>query len=451
MGRARFALPLPLTVAFVLASSTAARANGRYPASNRIVVQPSAPSVVILRATYGLLLSHDAGEHWSWLCEDVLGVPPGSTEDPPVEMTVSGAIVAGSMPAYGLAASPDTGCNWSAANGDLAAQLVKDLAVRPGVAGDVVAVTSTLGPDVSADGGPGYAQQLYESVDDGVTWTARGSPIDPSAIVTTVDLAASAPHRVYASAFRGPLGARSASLFVSDDDGATWVERPVPIDPTRESEVDIGAVDPLNADLVYLRTVGPPSRLLVSNDAGATYTVALSLDDNMLGFAISPDGSKLYAGSAKAGLFVATRDALMFENTSHIHVQCLTATAAGLWACSDPPSGFVAGLSTDDGATFTAKLGLTAPPLISCAADASAAQCAGAPLQTYCAQLGCPAVNAAPTDASVIDGGVIAPVVSVKGCGCAVPGWGPGAAQGALLAGLAGAGLLAGRRRRRAR
>jgi hypothetical protein len=45
--------------------------------------------------------------------------------------------------------------------------------------------------------------------------------------------------------------------------------------------------------------------------------------------------------------------------TRMIHVQCLATHGADLWACSDEPSGFIAGVSQDDGATFTAKLHLT--------------------------------------------------------------------------------------------
>ena len=37
-------------------------------------------------------------------------------------------------------------------------------------------------------------------------------------------------------------------------------------------------------------------------------------------------------------------------------VQCLATRGDELWTCSAEVSGFVLGVSTDDGATFTAKL-----------------------------------------------------------------------------------------------
>jgi photosystem II stability/assembly factor-like uncharacterized protein len=433
----RFAL-IAAAGALVLALAPGARANGRYPASNRLVVSPIDPDLVIVRTTYGLLVSHDHGTNWGWLCEDALGVPSNSIEDPLIEVTASGSVVASPELENGVVVSPDTGCTWASVSGPLSLQLVKDMAVRPDAADVVLAMTSTYGLSAGIDGGPGYAQQLYASTDDGADWSALGTPIDPAALVTTIDVASTDPQRVYASALRGANATRSASLFVSDDDGASWVERPVPIDIARETD----------ADLVYVRTVSTPSRLLVTADAGQTFQTALSLTGAMLGFALSPDGSKVYAGSVEDGLFMASRGALAFQKMSSIRVQCLATHGAELWACSDEHSGFVAGVSSDDGVTFAAKL-----HLLACAADASAGICNGAPLATFCGALpGC----AGPTDAGAnvdagggADAGLLSST-SARSCRCATPG---GASIGGTSAALSALGLaiVAGGRRRRRR
>jgi photosystem II stability/assembly factor-like uncharacterized protein len=376
-----------------IASAGTARANGRFPASNQIVFSPTDPNVVALRATFGVLLSRDSGATWSWLCEDVFGVSQSSPTDPVIALSAS-SMVAGPGLGAGLAVSPDLGCAWASAADPLRSQLVKDLVVTPQAPHAVLAVTSTYHMGAGTDGGPGYVQQLFASDDDGASWSAKGTPIDPATPVTTVDVAPGDPTRIYVSALRGAGQTRTASLFVSTDGGAAWVERPVPIDVTRESEVFIAAVDPQNADRVYLRTLGTASRLLVTDDAGQSFTSPLALEGPMNGFALSPDGAKVYAGGPEDGLFMATRDALAFERRSAIHVQCLAARGPELWACSDEPSGFIAGASDDDGATFIAKAHLVAEPALACPADAAATQCGGDPWQSLCALLpGCPAAG----------------------------------------------------------
>ena len=434
----RFAKFAAASAALVLLAAPEANANGRFPASNQLLFSPTDPSLVVLRATFGILISHDAGTTWRWLCEDVLGVSTTTAVDPVLGLTAPGGIVAAPMLTNGLSVSSDTGCNWSRTAGPLANQLVKDLAVRSEVVPNVVfALTSTYAPDAGSEGGPGYAQQVYKSSDDGVDWSPIGTPIDPGVLTTTIEVAPGDAARIYVSAIRVAAATPTASLFVSMSGGTDWMERPVVLDAANETAIYIAAVDPTRADRVYLRTGGKRSRLLVTTDAGLTFAEVLSLGGQMLGFALSPDGSKVYAGSVEQGLFVATRDGLSFQHASKIHVQCLATHGADLWACSDEASGFIAGISTDDGATFRAKVRLVAQPLISCSADAAAtAQCGGATFEALCQLLpGCngPDAGAAMTRPS---------------CGCSLIGQtNAGLAAGGALLGLA----LCGNRRWRRR
>jgi hypothetical protein len=443
--RARVAVVIVATGAVVFLATPAAIANGRFPASNQIAFSPSDPKLVVARTTFGILLSHDAGSTWSWLCEDVLGITSTSIADPILALTAAGEIVAAPQVTNGLVVSADTGCNWRVAGGPMRNELVQDLVVLAGAPDTVFALTSTYGPQAGADGGPGYAQPIYESTDDGESWSAIGAPIDPSALATAIDVAPSDMGRIYVTAVRTVNATRMASLFVSTDAGAHWIERPAPFDPNAETGIYIAAVDPTNADHVYLRTagtgmVGSPSRLIVTSDAGQNFQVALTLQGEMLGFALSPDGSKVYAGNVEQGLFVSTPNHPAYQNMSAIPVRCLATHGADLWACSDEQhSGFVAGVSSDDGATFTARLHLLAPPLLACAADATATvQCSGAPLQALCSLLtGCGS-----------DAGT-APAVSTKACGCSIVGQAHGTGA-TTAAGLLAAFALGARRRVRA-
>jgi hypothetical protein len=367
------------------------------PGASQLLFSRSDADLVLLRTTFGLLLSHDRGSTWTWLCEDALGVSSSSIEDPSLALTGNGNLVAGFS--KGLSVSSDTGCNWNQFSG-LAGQFVVDLTVRPDAPDVVLALTSTFAAGV-ADGGPGYSQRIYESTDDGTDWSVRGVPIDPTMLVTTLEVSGSDPKRIYVSAYRAGT-APKASLFFSNDGGATWTERPITLDRSqREVSIYIAAVDPRVADRVYLRTSAQttvlsragtePSRLLVTDDAGLTFRTALSLAGQMLGFALSSDGSTVYAGSVEDGLFVAQTSTLSFQKTSSIHVECLATHGSDVWACSDAATGFIAGVSTDKGATFMAKAGLLAQPLVTCAADSTVSlQCAGPPRDALCMELpGC--------------------------------------------------------------
>jgi hypothetical protein len=362
-----------------------ALANGRFPASNQIVFSPSDPNLIILRTTYGILPSHDNGASWQFLCEDALGLPNSNAPlDPPLGLTQKNALVAGvtndireSAAYLGLDVSPDIGCSWNCIGGPLAHQAVSDIVVRPDAPDDVLAVTSTYGV---LDAG-GASSQVFESTDDGTTWKPVGVPLDPTVVIETIDVVKSDPSRIYLSGTRGIGPQKTALLFVSTDKGMHWAEHPISgFDPTQEEFVWIGAVDPTDPNRVYVRSSAPInpgglSRLYVTTDSGATFQKALEFQvppamvvksgvGELLGFALSPDGSKIYAGSKEGGLFMAAKSDLNFHmvnssphaNGQPLHVQCLATRGNELWACSDAVSGFVIGVSTDDGAHFCPKM-----------------------------------------------------------------------------------------------
>jgi hypothetical protein len=365
--------------AVVLCRVAPASANGRFPASNQIVFSPKDPNVVLARTTFALLPSSDDGATWSYLCEAALGLPATSYEDPELAFTASGALVAGLFsPTVGLDVSSDVGCSWRCVQGALDRQQIADTVVRPDAQHHVLALTGTAG-----DGG--YYAQVFESADDGATWAPLGVPLDPAVIVTTIDVAANDPLRIYVSGTRLYGAARTASLFVSTDGAATWNERPIPQflgnRPGGETSVYIGAVDPTDANRVYLRSNasvdGGESRLYVTTDAGQSFQIAkdfqvegagLALVGELLGFALSPDGSKVYVGTKESGLWRAARSDLAFTQiNANVGVQCLVTRQAAsgpeLWACGNEykgppgnPGNFIVGRSTDDGVTFETKL-----------------------------------------------------------------------------------------------
>jgi hypothetical protein len=450
------------------------------------------------RTTFGVLPSVDDGATWRWMCEDVLAFPQNMTVDPELALTAGGALVEGVPLPYqlGLSVSTDLGCNWSCAGGPLADRQIADIVLRPGSPHSVLALLSGT---LTADGG-GLPAQVARSTDDGASWTTLGTPFDASdstLAVSSIDVSKSDAARIYVSATRGYGPMRKAALFVSADDGATWSENTITgFNPQTEGSLWIGAVDPTDADQVYLRSSGAQafgvdatlsmnatygdSHLYVSTDAGKTFSMpTLPFSWQILGLALSDDGSKVYVGSFGDGLYVAQKsDLATFTKTSSIHVECLATRGAELWACSDAVSGFIFGSSLDDGRCFTPRLPLlnnvTGPiecaakpggPL-ACGATSNSSICTTTAFQNLCTgpfamDANC-FTDAGPIDSGCgggggdggggggggsSDGGHGPAASSSKGCGCTTMG-------GGTAGGASGVGLLvaaAALRRRRSR
>nr|WP_081865728.1 hypothetical protein [Chondromyces apiculatus] len=333
-----------------------ASANGRYPAAGLLVVDPNDPEHVVVRATYGTLFTHDHGGEWRWVCESAIGF--GGFEDPMFGVLADGRVVAGLF--VGLSSSTNEGCDWSLAGGGLQNRYVVDLSVEKLDPSRVVAVASN---GIS----PGeFLTQLWESTNSGGQWTQAGVDLPVEFLALTVDPAPSDPARVYLS---GRYGAPDYAgvLERTSDRGQTW-ER-VDIPGSNDTSLPyISAIDPMDPDTVYVRldrapgeNPGDPSDVLVlTNTAGDSWTTLFEGEGDMLGFALSPDGSQVAIGGPTDGLWVAPTSTYAFEKVAEIGVKCLTWTERGLYACADEfRDGFVVGLSEDDGRTFKPVLHLS--------------------------------------------------------------------------------------------
>jgi MYXO-CTERM domain-containing protein len=297
-------------------------------------------------------------------------------------------------------------------------------------------------------GVPLYSSEIFTTTDDGATWSTSLPPIDPTLVLETLDIAATDPMRIYVSGIRGVGASTVGVLLESRDGGMTFVEHDIPLDLTNEAAPYIAAIDPTNADRVYLRTspilTTSPTRVILFDasmaDASTGQTTLVTTMDPALGFAIAPDASKIYVGSLAGGLLVASTSDNVFHQTSTIRVRCLRSTGTTLYACSDEVSGFIIGSSADDGASFTPLLHLsTIRGSLVCPATAtvSTIDCADMwPAQQE--QLGVtPSSDAGSSDGG--SSGAPSTASSSKSCGCrAVPEGGEGAGVGAALVGALG-------------
>jgi len=327
--------------------------------------------------------------------------------------------------ASGLVVSKDNGCGWGYVPSNVPRDLFIDIAGRKSTPSVAFAISSKFAGQYTDAGGLLFRSELFATSDAGTTWAKVGAAFDPSLLLETVDLTESNPQRVYVSAIRGSGASVQGVFLVSDDGGATFRERSVPLIPNEDRAPFIGAVSPTNADVVYVRTSatpGKPNRLLVTTDAGRTWTEKHKTTGAMLGFALSHDGSRVYLGSQEDGLWSASASDLVFSKKSSVQVQCLAAGANGLWACSNEVSGFVVGFSGDEGATFEPRLrlsGLRGP--LECPAGSTTHDKCLPDWPRQRNELGIPTADAGNPDA----GGPDATVDARSGdkgnkCGCAV-------------------------------
>ncbi len=450
-GRALCGALAALAVA-TLSAPTVARANGRFPAADMLVVDPRDPMHLALRATYGVLVSNDGGTTWGWVCERAVGY--ASSEDPALAISSNGVLLAGM--GGKLARSSDLGCTWPKA--ESAPEGVVDMTLRPSEPARVYALTSRPS-GVGERGRPRFRSELVVSNDAGATFTSR-AVLDPALTVLTIDVAPSSPRRVYVSATRDGEAPDSVGvLLVANDDGRTWSEHRVELS-RGERGLFIAAVDPKHDGRLYLRTGGfSANRLFVSDDAGTT-TRPIFSGTALLGFALADGGDTVYVGSRATGVHRASTRDFRFEARDASPVQCLLATAGKLWECAPATGGSVLRVSTDGGATFVPKLTLSGRGPLACLGDKGGAACSGewAALGALEAQIAAPRAGASATarDGAVPDAGYVeasatkdaAPTRRSPTCGCELTGR-DGAPHGGCAVLLGALAAFAGRRRAR--
>lgn len=326
-----------------LLTAGAAHANGRYPAAGLIALDPSDPQHIVVRATYGLLSTMDGGQSWKWTCEQSVGF--SDNEDPMVMITANGTLLAGVF--KGLSVSTDRACSWSLVGGELTDRYVVDLSTEKFAPENAVAILS------NGIGGGKFNTQVYETSDNGATWTQAGVDLPEDFLGLTIDAAPSDPSRLYAT---GRFGAPDYVGVVqrSPDRGQTWETWPIQGADDKHPPY-LSAVDPVDPDVLYVRLDGAETdQLVISKNGGETWTTAFEGTGGLFGFALSPDGAKVAVGGDKDGLWIAPTDTLAFTKVSELKVKCLLWDKDTLYACADQfKDGFHIGLSKDEGKTFT--------------------------------------------------------------------------------------------------
>jgi hypothetical protein len=332
--------------ALVIAAPAAARANGAFPAAEAVLVPADRPQEITLVTNFGVVLSEDGAQTWSWSCEqetNALGMLYQLGPAPRRRLFA----VANQQVVY----SDDATCSWRIAGGLVAGQSVTDVFPDPTNADRVLAIavgSAIYSVFESADGGATFGTMLYQG--------------GAGETVTSVESARSDPRVVYVAL----MGAdQSPRLARSGDGGAHWTVSDLGAGAVAVLGPGIPriiAVDPADAATVLLRwsSVAGGEAIAVTHDGGATATRTLDIEHYFTSFARLGDGALMLSAvvavspAQKAGLFLSHDGGATFqENDAVPGVQAIAARGGTLYAATDNfGDGYALGVSTDEGASF---------------------------------------------------------------------------------------------------
>ncbi len=325
-------------LATLLLGGLPANANGRFPTAQDVVIGPGPRSdVIVLRTTFGLVVSQDAGATFHWMCEAQIYRPlfPTGDVDPSIAIAADGSVLLGYT--RGIHVSPD-GC-----------QIARDPTALEHHIADLT--SDATGENLFAiESDLGMSNHVLRADSRTLRFERLGAGV-AGVSFTNLDVAASRPGRLYASGFDAMT--RTPRIFRSDDDGATLV--PLTPDLGAAEDAWLSGIDPTDANVLYVRSfVGAVSTaLLRSEDGGAHFTRVASTRGMMLGFALSDDGRTVWIGSREDGLLRSDDRGRSFAPVSDLPTLCLRQHAGVLWACSDwTQRPFALGRSRDGGRTF---------------------------------------------------------------------------------------------------
>lgn len=330
-----------VAVGLLLGSAPRALAHGRFPEAGYITFHPSDPNTIVVRTSFGLLVSHDAGASFRWICQQSMN--QRITEDPNVLVAADNTLL---VPLFaGYMRGEDNGCSFRYVDA-LTGRIMIDQVRDPLVATSIWSVSSNFDS----------ANYVYFSDDEGRSWEARPGDLG-EAILDRIRVAPTDALRVYLSGSTldetGTL--REGTFLRSRDGGESFETLPFSFEAGERSLLLL-AVDPTNADKIFARVSGDfQDRLVMTVDAGDHWTDLAALPF-VQSFVIAPDGQRLWFGGGQdSGLWYSSDGGETLEQLDRdLDVNCLGLRDDELWICANNATdGFAIGKSTDGGRVFT--------------------------------------------------------------------------------------------------
>jgi hypothetical protein len=301
-------------------------------------IQSNGSERAVVRTNRGFIFELDEPGSFAILCNEAYQV--GLSDVPPFAPLDDGRLLIGTYQA-GLVVSSSDRCSFTQVPGPTLGINTIDIA-RAATGRFYAAVLPS----------DGSAAKLFASL-DAETFEEQSTLAGfPSAIALVAEDAS----RVYLSQSIPQGNENSAAVFVSSDGGREFTSYAVELDES-ELRVFALAVDPHAPARLFVRTQSrdgvTPERLLLSEDAGATFEVVLTAPGPL---DVDTEGDVVWAATAE-GLYRSTdggRTFARFGPEYITHITCLARRRGQLYACgySESQRWFGVLVSKDDGATF---------------------------------------------------------------------------------------------------
>jgi hypothetical protein len=328
----------------LLAVGAQARADGAFPDTFTLLLASDRPNEVVVATNFGLMVSEDFGGSWSYVCENAMG---GTSNSFLYEVGPAPADRFYEEALQGLAfsGSGDDACAFDAGVTPYSQPSVQDAFPDPNDALHVLALV-----EAQLDGGA-FADLLLESNDGAATFSTQLYSATAPVQLTGVEISRSVPDTYYMTGFSSSATV-TPLLFKTVDRGGTWQS----IDLSGAAPgfiVRLAAVDPTNADVVYLRAVleTDPTQggLLKVSDGGAS--VDILFNSGIDAFLRRADGSLLINSGNQA--YLSTDDETFVPWGACGQVRSFAERDGGIFALTNCSRVYV---SWDDGDSWNKLL-----------------------------------------------------------------------------------------------
>ncbi len=312
-------LVLLIVLAATMTRAATAGANGRIEATSSINFRQGNESDIAAGMTFGLMMSHDAGATWTWMCEDAVGY--GGLYDPDYAYSPTGALFATTFFDHRVLRD---GCTFD-------------------VTGLPTMSTETLGPDhalhVGASDVDPADSSIYRSTDDGVTYPQPATPGRIGDWWKSLEVAPSNADIVYLTGYRTTPTQREIMLFRSTDGGRTYAEIPTgsTFALSTNTSLQIAGISHEDPDLVYARLAaekGDGDALYRSANGGVSWT-RIFAQPGPLAFVVRANGDIVTASTLLGAWVSHDRGDTWVPLPTPPHLNCLVENAAGeVWGCT---------------------------------------------------------------------------------------------------------------------
>ena len=342
-----------LTGSCVALGSTAARADGAFPDAQGLLLPADRPNEVMLATTFGVVMSLDGGQTWTYSCEMMTnGDARGVLQHRPA---AARSRVRDHRRRAHLYRRPrlHLGKSRRHARGRPPVDYFPD-------ASNANRVWAALAPA----GGTG-PYTIIESLDAGATFNTVRFTSAAGDAITGVELSKSDANTAYVTLRSGTNF--TPKLAMTKDGGTTWMTRDLStVAAIGNANIRLVSIDPTNPNKIFLRVSIPSGAtkgdgIALSLDGGATFVSPppVAVPGGVLNaFTRLSTGTLLVAGidGIRNVIFRSTNGGMTFTEIDAPLVRGLGQRDGVAYAASsddaNDPNGFALAKSTDDGLTF---------------------------------------------------------------------------------------------------